>query len=137
MLQKMIFAAAMIFIAAACANEEIQEGDSGTDAFLKEDTPGLYQNSEHTLVYDKDIYQYAFNTKRHTFMIQNNAQSRYLRCSLEDAPVTDSPVNVEITTKGITGFEDTGLTMQTLKEENGKYWLYDPQSGTGLIIILE
>lgn len=137
MLRKIIFAATLICIAASCKNEDIQENNAGADAFMKEETPGLYRNNENILVYDKDIYQYAFNTARHTFMIQNNAQNRYLRCCLDGTPTTDSPVNVEITTKGISNFDDTGLTMQVLKEENGKYWLYDSQSNTGIIIIQE
>lgn len=127
----------IVIAAAACKEDELAEGSPEAEAFKNETEAGIYQNSNNIFLYDKDVHQYAFNTQHHTFMIQNNAQSRYLICSLNDAPQTGNTVSVEFSTKGISNFDAAQLDMKVIKAENGKYWLFDQATGTGLLIIME
>lgn len=136
-MRKIILYSIFCLAAVACAKNELTEGSAESEAFKQETTPGLYRNSESILIYDKDVHQYAFNSKRHTFMIQNNAQSRYLICELSDAPETGNTVSVEFATKGISNFDAAQLDMQVIKTEAGRHWLFDQATGTGLLIIME
>lgn len=120
----------------ACTGKEPGESQSTEiDSMKEKSAPGLYVGGSETFVYDKTMHQYAFNSKRHTFRIQNSAQNRLVSCALSGAPSAGGVVEVSITAKGITNFSDVSLAMSVIKSEGEKWWLYDSESGTGLIII--
>ena len=84
----------MLFaVVTACSKSDT--GKSGHSyALLQKDVPGVYENENSLFIYDNDLYQYAYNTSRHSFRIQNTSQSRYMACMLETAPVVDRYVKV-------------------------------------------
>lgn len=131
-----IIIAATILAGAACS-------ESGTDksglsyALLQKEALGVYDNDNSLFVYDSDIYQYAYNTRRHSFRIQNTSQSRTMTCVLESAPQTDRYVGVKIETRGISSLPSRQIEALVLKQSQGKVWLWDEKTGTGLIIRLE
>lgn len=99
--------------------------------------PGVYENENSLFIYDNDLYQYAYNTSRHSFRIQNTSQSRYMACMLETAPVVDRYVKVTVETQGISSIPSQELQALVLKISQGKVWLWDETKNTGLIIRLE
>ncbi len=136
MLRKMIYAMAVCFFAVACVNEQVPEDSSaGADNMKEKEELGLYNNGNDILVYDKEIHQYAFNTKRCTFRIQNAGQNRLMVCVFSEAPVVGRTVEAVITTKGLSNFKDTVIDMEVLKITDGKVWLYDAESKTGLVVM--
>lgn len=120
----------------ACTGKEPGGNPSSEIDSMKEKTAlGLYVGGNDTFVYDKTMHQYAFNSKRHTFRIQNSAQNRLVSCTLSGAPSVGGVVEVSITAKGVTNFSDVSLKMSVIKSEGDRLWLYDSESGTGLVII--
>lgn len=65
-----------------------QERHRQIGPFVRPVTKGCagYTNENSLFIYDNDLYQYVYNTSRHSFRIQNISQSRYMACMLETAP---------------------------------------------------
>lgn len=135
MLRKIIYAAVICLAAVACVKEEGDTGDNGADKMIEKEVLGLYVNGKDVLVYDRTLHQYAFNTKRNTFRIQNSAQNRLFVCEMSETPSVGKEVEVVITTKGISNFKDASIEMEVLKETDGRVWLYDSESKTGLVVM--
>lgn len=104
---------------------------------VAKETYGIYADDDNVFVYDNDIHQYAYNTGRHTFRIQNTAQDRYLTCELDTTPTASSTVNVRVKTQGISSFPSRELQMLVLKRADGKAWLWNEENRTGLVIRIE
>lgn len=135
MFKKIILTAALL---AATACSESDTDKSGLSyALLKKEVLGVYDNDNSLFIYDNDIYQYAYNTRRHSFRIQNTSQSRYMACELEADPVVDKYVAMTVTTKGITSLPSQQLQVLVLKRSQGKVWLWNDEKKTGFIIQLE
>ena len=130
MLRRILILTMLFAVVTACSKSDT--GKSGHSyALLQKDVPGVYE------IYDNDLYQYAYNTSRHSFRIQNTSQSRYMACMLETAPVVDRYVKVTVETQGISSIPSQELQALVLKISQGKVWLWDETKNTGLIIRLE
>lgn len=127
----------MLFaVVTACSKSDTDK--SGLSyALLQKEALGVYENDNSLFIYDDDLYQYAYNTSRHSFRIQNTSQSRYMACMLKTAPVVDRYVKVTVETQGISSIPSQELQALVLKISQGKVWLWDETKNTGLIIRLE
>lgn len=129
MFRKIICAVLLSTASAACSKSGTDGSDNPSNALLQKETYGIYA--------DDDIHQYAYNTGRHTFRIQNTAQDRYLTCELDTTPTASSTVNVRVKTQGISSFPSRELQMLVLKRADGKAWLWNEENRTGLVIRIE
>lgn len=136
MLRKILLASVVLLAAVACSKSGT-DGPVDTHALLEKDAPGVYRNDDNVFLYDEDIHQIAFNALRRTFRIQNTAQDRYLHCALDADPVVGQQVAIDVTTRSIASFPSQQLTAEVLRRDEGKVWLWDEQSGTGLVIRIE
>lgn len=136
MFRRILILAMLLAAAAACSKSDTDK--SGLSyALLQKEALGVYENDNSLFIYDNDLYQYAYNTGRHSFRIQNTSQSRYMACMLEAAPMVDRHVAVTVETQGISSFPSQELQALVLKISQGKVWLWDEAKKTGLIIRLE
>lgn len=134
---KKIIICIILFGAMACTKNESDPTDASANYILQKEIYGVYVGDNNVFVYDSDIYQYAYNTQRRTFRIQNTAQSRYLACELDADPVPDEVINVRVETMGISSFSTQELRMQVLKRTDGLVWLWNDENRVGLIIRIE
>lgn len=132
-----IIISTILFGAMACTKNESDPADASANYILQKEVYGVYVEDNNVFVYDSDIYQYAYNTQRRTFRIQNTAQSRYLACELDADPVPDEVINVRVETMGISSFPTQELRMQVLKRADGLVWLWNNEDQTGFVIRIE
>lgn len=137
MFRKIICAVLLSTASAACSKSGTDGSDNPSNALLQKETYGIYADDDDVFVYDNDIHQYAYNTGRHTFRIQNTAQDRYLTCELDNTPTASSTVNVRVKTQGISSYPSRELQMLVLKRADGKAWLWNEENRTGLVIRIE
>ena len=136
MLRRILILTMLFAVVTACSKSDTDKSGHSY-ALLQKDVPGVYENENSLFIYDNDLYQYASNTSRHSFRIQNTSQSRYMACMLETAPVVDRYVKVTVETQGISSIPSQELQALVLKISQGKVWLWDETKNTGLIIRLE
>lgn len=135
MLRKIVITLLVFATVTACKDTGI---DGGTEnPFTRKETLGVYNNDKNLFVYDKDLFQYAFNSEHLTFRIQNSGQDRYMICELQSQPVVNETLSVRLETKGISSLPTQGLEVRVLKMSGGKIWLWNAEKNLGLIIRLE
>lgn len=137
MLKKIIFAALICLAATACKDNTSDDGPASSNPLLKKETLGIYSNDDNIFIYDADIHQYAYNTRRRTFRIQNTSQDRYMACRLSADPVVGNYLTVDVKTRGISSFPAQELEVQVLKRSQGKVWLWNAEKKAGFVIRIE
>ena len=108
MLRRILILTMLFAVVTACSKSDTDKSGHSY-ALLQKDVPGVYENENSLFIYDNDLYQYAYNTSRHSFRIQNTSQSRYMACMLETAPVVDRYVKVTVETQGISSIPSQEL----------------------------
>ncbi|MEG0517853.1 MAG: hypothetical protein RR555_03155 [Bacteroidales bacterium] len=128
-----ILPAVLLFV--ACHGRDKPLGGGDADYFLKQNNPGLYVNGNNLFEYtDKDC-QWAFNKIRGVARLQKDDQSYYVNMIFSSWPnQIKEDVNVEIDYKTSTQQRKTLFVMILLKSENGKNWLWNDESKTGVIL---
>lgn len=137
MLKKIIFAVLICLSATACKDNASDDDPASSHPLLKKETPGIYSNNDNIFIYDADIHQYAYNTRRRTFRLQNTSQDRYLACRLSAEPSVNSYVTIDVKTRGISSFPSQELEVRVLKRSQGKVWLWNDEKKTGFVIRIE
>lgn len=128
-----ILPALLLFV--ACHGRDKPLGGADADYFLKQNNPGLYVNGNNLFEYtDKDC-QWAFNRIRGVARLQKDDQSYYVNMIFSSWPnQLKEDVNVEIDYKTSSQQRKTLFVMILLKSENGKNWLWNDESKTGVIL---
>lgn len=134
MFKKIIFAALFCLTVTACKDNAAGDDPTTSNPLLKKETPGIYSDNDNIFIYDADIHQYAYNTGRRTFRIQNTSQDRYMACRLNAVPVVNEYVTIDVKTRGISSFPAQELEVQVLKISQGKAWLWNAEKKTGFVI---
>lgn len=136
MLKKINIFIAVAIALAACKDPGVDGGDKPHPLTAKE-VLGVYNDSKNLFVYDDEMHQYAFNTQKRTFRIQNTAQDRYFSCKLDEQPVEKGVVIMQVDTKGISSLPKQELQLDVVKVSDGKVWLWEPNKKLGFVIRLE
>lgn len=137
MFRKTLLSALLLLAAAACSKDDTRPGENPANAFLQMQVPGVYEDDKTLFGYDSDLHQYAFNTGRRTFRIQNTKQDRMLLCTLGADPQPGARMTVAVETRAIASFPSQEIEMEVLRRTDGKVWLWNPKQRIGLLIRME
>ena len=111
-----------------------------SDSFEKKSGVGLVVKKNYVVLYNKSTFQYVYNIKRKSIRIQSDDHSEYVNATFtdypKDIPQINDIVNVEIVYKDSVSDPEVRLilSMLILKQESGKFWLWNEEEKVGLII---
>ena len=74
MLRRILILTMLFAVVTACSKSDTDKSGHSY-ALLQKDVPGVYENENSLFIYDNDLYQYAYNSSRHSFRIQNTTLS--------------------------------------------------------------
>lgn len=130
-MKKLILILTSILCMTSCIKED--EFSKQRKEFLGNIEFGLYKGSSALHQYDKLDDNILFDSEGTYFMIYNLTQDEVLDIRFEGTG-TDGKISCNISSSGIEDIEQENLTMDVLKNEGGKYWLWSDSKCTGLIV---
>lgn len=123
-----------VLILALTSCREVVIDSPEKDKFLTFTDIGFYPEGEPRFTFNENIHQKCINPTRGTFRIQTNLQDTCLHIAIEDHPYEGGMVMSEL------DYFDTGtrisdqFELECSKKTDGKMWLWDGYTKTGLII---
>ena len=126
----------MCSILVSCIKDDSGRRASGEmREFLKKTECGLVGYGGYLFKYSDNNCQMSVNKRRRYMRMQNDAQSDYVHLVFAANPkVTDKNVQMEL--RYLVGSDENvrSATMVNVKSADGKIWLWNEDSGMGLII---
>lgn len=105
-------------------------------AFAQQQNLGLYGDNITYLQYRKYTHQYSRNVSGTKFRMQTSDLNTYFACTFSEKPAKGRSIEVSIKTNGIAGNPELSDTYSVIKEQDGKFWLWNEERATGLVIML-
>lgn len=123
-----------VVILALTSCREVEIDSPEKDKFLTFTNIGFYPKGEPRFTYNENIHQRCVNPTRGTYRIQTDVQDTCLHITLDDNPYEGEMVMSEL------NYFDTGIRIsdqfefECSRKTDGKMWLWDGYTKTGLII---
>lgn len=124
-----------LLLLVGCSKDNGGSGKDMSETFLKKEEPGMFGYGGYLFKYNKESCQVAVNVKKRQIRLQNDEHTSYVNVLFPPQPLQpDAVVTLRLTYK-LGGDEIcSDMEMQLLKESDGKMWLWNSASGTGLVL---
>ena len=134
----------IIFIAAVsallalsgCREEGAKLSPQG-EMFLMQSEYGIYKGDLPVMDFSRYESQMSINTLGTLFRLQTNDLSRVVECRLDRAPMGERKVVADVDFEGLNIESLEEADFRVVKEEPGKAWLWNQESGIGILMLTE
>ena len=125
-----------LFSLAGCKEESAHLSPEG-ELFLLQTEFGIYKGDLPVVTFPKYESQLTINTQGTLFCLQTNDLSRIVECRLDRSPIGERKVRADVVFEGVKVDPLEDAEFRVVKEEPGKAWLWNHDSGIGILMMTE
>lgn len=135
----LLYAAAIMAIAASCKEPPVEIPPETLTEFLGSSTPGVIDENGGVLFgYTDEECQRSFSKSNYSARIQRDDMSCYVDMVFSVMPSAENKnVRARITVAGIAGVQGrANVSLEVKKIEEDNVWLWDSEAGIGYRVVL-
>lgn len=118
----------------SCKKDPFDPNENKRLLFETVNSVSIYVDGAVAYEFDLKKHQVVYTMDKKMYMITNLQQTECYTLTISSTPVLNSIVNVTQNIVGIASLSPNTYTMQVIKVQGGKFWLWDNEIAVGFVL---